>query len=353
MPSLQRPVHHGTVVHHGSSLTSKLRGTRGMQRLALGLLATMLAYAPMADEVLTPEIGALRDALWLRVQLIAFARADTGAAPAHRVEHLRMPNQALARAVTRQEQPLHGCGFGPVPPALPILLTPAGQPERPAWMKPIPHADCEGIGELSPEPRTHWPAIPVTVFGNPFHSTALHACFEDGRTPRFPPAMLAVSEADEETQARANARELAGRHYGALREAGQQSWSELDSLQGVRNTLASRFRVLGAGAWQQRAEPPRTATSMLVQLGARAADGRHEIEGTLRLTARPYPQFEVRLTRSLPSGGLALMQENRRLANGELHYLDHPAFGLLVQIDSIEEPSELAAALEEFGYEPR
>ncbi len=295
----------------------------------------------------------MRDALWVRVEMIAFTRNDAGVAPMRRVEHLRLPNQTIARAVAPREEPLHGCGYGPAPPALPVLQTPAGRPERPAWMKPIPHPDCEGIGEQPALPRTYWPAILVTAFGNDFHSAALHACFEDGRTPRFPPAIRAVAEPDEEALAQAKAREQAQTHYEELREATLQVWSGLRSLQGVRDTLNRRFRVLAAGAWQQRAEPPRSATSMLVQLGPKGANGRHEIEGTLRLTARPYPQFEVLLTRSLPSGGLALMQENRRLADGELHYLDHPAFGLLVQIDPIEEPPELAAALEELGYEPR
>lgn len=324
-----------------------------MQRLALGLLAAALAHPATVAEVLTPEIGALRDSLWVRVEMISFARTDTAAAPAHRLKRISLPNQAIARAATPQEQPLHGCGFGPAPPTLPVLLTSSGQPERPAWMKPIPHADCDGIGEAAPEPRTYWPAMPTTVFGNHFHSAALHACFEDGRTPRFPAATRTVTEPDEETLARLNAREQAQEHYEALRDAGLQRWSALESLLSVRDTLASRFRVLGAGAWQQRTEPPRTATSMLVQLGPKRPDGRHEIEGTLRLTARPYPQLQVQLMRSLPSGGLALMRENRRLGEGELHYLDHPAFGLLVQIDPIEEPSDLAAALEEFGYEPR
>ena len=220
-------------------------------------------------------------------------------------------------------------------------------------MKPIPHPDCDGIGEQPAQPRTHWPAIPVTAFGNDFHSAALHACFADGRTPRFPPAARAVVGPDEETIARLQVREQARTHYEALREATLQGWSALRSLQDVHDTLARRFRVLAAGSWRQGAEPPRSATSMLVQLGPKRASGRHELEGTLRLTARPYPQFEVLLTRALPSGGLALMQENRRLADGELHYLDHPAFGLLVQIDPIVEPPELTAALEELGYEPR
>ncbi len=326
-----------------------------MHRLSSGLLAASLIGAPAmaADAVLPAEVEALREALWVRVEMIAFARADTGAAPAHRVRRLRLPNQAIARAAAPQEEPLHGCGHGPTPPELQVLLTPAGLPERPAWMKPIPHPDCDGIGEKPVQAREHWPAIPVTAFGNDFHSAALHACFRDGRTPRFPPATRAVAEPDEETLARLRVREQAQRHYEALRRAGLQGWSTLQSLQGVRDTLARRFRVLGAGEWQQRAEPPRSATSMLVQLGPKRADGGHEIEGTLRLTARPYPQFEVRLTRSLPTGELALMQENRRLGEGELHYFDHSAFGLLVQIDGIEEPSELAAALEKFGHESR
>ena len=316
----------------------------------LALLAVLPAGATAAADALLPsELERLRDALWVRVEMIAFARDDTGAAPVHLVEHLQLPNQAIARVVAPPEEPLHGCGYGPTPPALPPLLTPAGRPERPAWMKPIPHPDCEGIGEQPVEPRTYWPAIPVTAFGNDFHSAALHACFEDGRAPRFPPATRAVAEPDEETLAQWKVQELAQTHYEALREATLQGWSALRSLQGVRDTLARRFRVLAGGAWQQRAEPPRSATSMLVQLGPQSADGRHEIEGTLRMTARPYPQFEVLLTRALPGGGLALMQENRRLADGELHYLDHPAFGLLVQIDPIEEPPELGASAVENG----
>jgi len=319
----------------------------------LPVFAVLLAGStPAADAVLSSELERLRNALWVRVEMIAFTRDDTGAAPMHLVEDLHLPHHAIARAVVPQEEPLHGCGYGPVPPALHTLLTPAGRSERPAWMKPIPHPDCEGTGERTVEPRTYWPAAVVTAFGNEFQSTALHACFEDGRTPRFPPATHAV-EPDEETLAQWKVRDQAEAHYEALREATLRGWSGLRSLQGVRDTLTRRFRVLAAGAWQQRAEPPRSATSMLVQLGPERANGRHEIEGTLRLTARPYPQFEVLLTRSLPSGALALMQENRRLGDGELHYLDHPAFGLLVQIDPIDEPPELAAALEELGYEPR
>lgn len=317
------------------------------------LLVLTLAAPATGEAALPAEIARLRDALWVHVEMIAFARDDAGVAPMRRVEHLRLPNQTIARAVVAREEPLHGCGYGPPPPTLPIPPTATGRPERPAWMKPIPHPDCEGIGEQPALPRTYWPAIPVRAFGNDFHSAALHACFEDGRTPRFPPATRAVAEPDEATLARLKVQDQAQRHYETLREATLQGWSGPRSLQGVRDTLARRFRVLAAGAWQQRAEPPRLATPMLVQLGPERANGRHEIEGTLRLTARPYPQFEVLLTRSLPSGGLALMQENRRLADGELHYLDHPAFGLLVQIDPIEEPPELAAALEELGYEPR
>ena len=326
-----------------------------VRRLPLGVLAAVLLHAPSmaAERVLPAGIEALRDALWVEVEMIAFVQSDTGAAPDHRLEGVRLPNDAIARAVLPRAEPVHGCGHGPQPPELPMLLTPHGRPERPAWLKPIPHAECEGIGETSPAPRTHWPAIPTTVFGNPFHSAALHACFEDGRIPRFPAPAMASLEEDEETQARRDAREQAQRHYEGLREAGVARWSALQSLQGVRDRLASRFRVVGSGAWRQRTEPPRSATPMLVQLGANRADGRHEVEGTLKLTARPYPQVEVRLTRSLPGGQLALMQENRRLGESELHYLDHPAFGLLLEINEVEEPPELAAALEEFGYEPR
>jgi hypothetical protein len=38
------------------------------------------------------------------------------------------------------------------------------------------------------------------------------------------------------------------------------------------------------------------------------------------------------------------LQESRRMRSGDLHYLDHPKFGVIVKIDALEAPEELVAA---------
>ena len=82
------------------------------------LLVLTLAGAATVAAVLPTEIERMRDALWVRVEMIAFTRDDTGTAPEHLVEHLRLPNQTIARAVVPREEPPHGCGYGAAPPAL-------------------------------------------------------------------------------------------------------------------------------------------------------------------------------------------------------------------------------------------
>jgi hypothetical protein len=43
--------------------------------------------------------------------------------------------------------------------------------------------------------------------------------------------------------------------------------------------------------------------------------------------------------------GYLLLQESRRMRSGELHYLDHPKLGILVRMEPVTMPEELAEAL--------
>ena len=51
---------------------------------------------------------------------------------------------------------------------------------------------------------------------------------------------------------------------------------------------------------------------------------------------------------SVTPNGLRYMElsESRRVRSGDLHYLDHPKFGIIVRIDTIEIPQELESALQ-------
>jgi hypothetical protein len=39
------------------------------------------------------------------------------------------------------------------------------------------------------------------------------------------------------------------------------------------------------------------------------------------------------------------LREQRRMRSGELHYLDHPKFGVLARVDPIQPPDTLVAEL--------
>lgn len=56
------------------------------------------------------------------------------------------------------------------------------------------------------------------------------------------------------------------------------------------------------------------------------------LDGTLTLTRSRYLHMAVDLIYNDPKTGVPLqLKESRRMRSGELHYLDHPRFGVLVQ----------------------
>lgn len=142
----------------------------------------------------------------------------------------------------------------------------------------------------------------------------------------------------------------------------------------------SNLRVLFHGAWVQPAGSPGSADPVLIT-GGRQYGHHHELEGYLTLTvdrylhldanlwmarfasasgiqtegpvlplpvitggavAEPEPASEA-LSIGLPSDGYAPVQiyvldQERRMRNAETHYLDHPRFGLLVNVIPYKAP---------------
>ncbi|WP_237056034.1 CsiV family protein [Microbulbifer sediminum] len=148
---------------------------------------------------------------------------------------------------------------------------------------------------------------------------------------------------------------------------------------------SSSYRVLFHKAWQQRLWQKRRAPSILVSGGE--TNGRHsELEGTIKVSVSRYLHLSTNLWMSefaspamdgrgilLPtpsrqqddeplelsagpagtSGAMRLradapvyaahvaqLQQERRMRSGELHYLDHPLFGVLIQVRKVEKPGE-------------
>ena len=51
--------------------------------------------------------------------------------------------------------------------------------------------------------------------------------------------------------------------------------------------------------------------------------------------------FEARLQIALEDESFALFYESRRLRSGEVHYLDHPALGIIVRTNPVDVPEQL------------
>jgi hypothetical protein len=135
-------------------------------------------------------------------------------------------------------------------------------------------------------------------------------------------------------------------------------------------------RVLLHGRWLQ-AVPARDAPApILIQAGENFA-GTRELEGTVAATLGRYLHFQATLLYRAPNLGLQpidillrddgstaqsipdleeplsylLLDESRRMRSEEIHYLDHPKFGIVVRIDPVKIPQQLLDAFENLEEE--
>lgn len=133
-----------------------------------------------------------------------------------------------------------------------------------------------------------------------------------------------------------------------LRQTSYVWTPELADLRAPLARLRRRFDVLAAGAWHQPLPPRDQPQPLLVQAGTADASRRFPLEGWLAVTIGRYLHLEARLQVVLPGGGLAVLAERRRMRSNELHYLDHPAIGLLAQARPLQAPAELRQQISAF-----
>ncbi len=87
--------------------------------------------------------------------------------------------------------------------------------------------------------------------------------------------------------------------------------------------------------WRQPAVSKKDATPVYVSGSTKTGT----LEGTAKVSVRRYLHLDLDLLLNSPSGpapGLFRMQAHRRMRSGELHYIDHPAMGVLVRITPVE-----------------
>jgi hypothetical protein len=116
------------------------------------------------------------------------------------------------------------------------------------------------------------------------------------------------------------------------------------------------YRVLYSTTWNQDIPDRTKPTPILIQAGERNY-GLFELEGTIAITLGRYLHANVELwlhdmneIELLASANqqpgqqdIQWMQlnESRRMRSTELHYLDHPKFGVLIKIEPVEVPAQI------------
>jgi hypothetical protein len=132
-----------------------------------------------------------------------------------------------------------------------------------------------------------------------------------------------------------------------------------------RLARSGAYRVLMHRAWIQPVPDRDRLQPMLIQIGEHAGGWR--IEGYLGVTRGRYLHMDTQLWYAVASTaptvgaqhaafgppaavapdapGYMEMREQRRMRSGELHYLDHPKFGVLARVDPVQPPDSLVGEL--------
>lgn len=111
-------------------------------------------------------------------------------------------------------------------------------------------------------------------------------------------------------------------------------WAEFQLKNEFARLRRSRdFRPLLHLGWTQAALDSDAAGWVSVRGGA---DDGSRIDGRARLTVNRYLNLRLELDAAIPEKGEFRLAQSRRMKSGELHYFDHPEFGVLVEI--IPEP---------------
>jgi hypothetical protein len=134
----------------------------------------------------------------------------------------------------------------------------------------------------------------------------------------------------------------------------EQSFAWLAPESRVMNQHAARlagngYRVLFHAAWVQNLAARKAPDAILIQAGRR--DGNMaELEGFLRFGGGRGPRFDADLWYRPPGNAApdqyVELREARRLADGEIHYLDHPKLGVLVRTERVQVPADVVQAFE-------
>ncbi|MXW07871.1 MAG: hypothetical protein F4X56_09460 [Gammaproteobacteria bacterium] len=139
--------------------------------------------------------------------------------------------------------------------------------------------------------------------------------------------------------------------------------SSLNLRQTANRLQKNSYRIIDHFSWIQDGQARGKEPNILVQFGQHFENGFREVEGTIAFSVARFLHLNVNLWRfvSVPQDYdptetkiaspifFYEIQESRRLALGEVHYFDHPKFGVLVQIRRLPIPDDLTELVEQLN----
>ena len=136
----------------------------------------------------------------------------------------------------------------------------------------------------------------------------------------------------------------------AFKRRPREQFTLHDLARRLRNS--GEFEVLEQLAWQQPVPERGAPQPIYVNLN----DG--ELQGHVAVTLGRYLHTQATLwlqpsqtdATSDPKG-YALLNQSQRMRSGQLHYFDHPLFGMVVRIDKVSPPADLQAQFATFQSE--
>ena len=319
---------------------------RGRRWLA-GLLPVLAgAWSPAAAGAEPEDYLEQR---WYRIEIAVFAQeVPAGAARPRELAALRYP-RPTARLTPTDDSPTAGNGL-PLAPELgtyqqpPLLISNlppppwfAGPCADATWRPqpggprvdpclPGPGVDLEA--KFPDEPFAPWPDYPLP-------STATE------------PVADATLEEDDPAATAAALREDFAAFEAELHRTSYVFRRQVPNIAQHVARLRRQRPILLVGGWHQPL-PPRTAPAPLILLaGPTDEQGYFALEGVFAATLGRFIHLSAQLQWRQPDGGIALLAERRRLRSAELHYLDHPAFGMLARVEPAPVPVELQRRLDD------
>ena len=309
----------------------------GWQRIFVPPLRSSLCAALLLASAGTAVCATPEDYLqqrWFRIELVLFEQgiAWPPARP-RQLDGMRLPLDAYALAPA-EDAPLVMAEPWPIGVAprrddeVPLLISNIAPP---LWLT----GACGAVSNA--ESGAHDPCLP---------RVDLEALFKDDPTAVWaqdsvPAPATVPEEADPESAALEALQAAVAAHEEALLVSSYRWQPSTPMLERLLPRLRNAYRVVVAGSWHQPVPSRDRPQRLLVQAGTTDATGRFPVEGWLSVVAGRYVHLEGRLQYRSAAGDIALLRPQRRMADGEDHYIDHPAVGILARVDRLDAPQSL------------